>query len=82
MKLTPLGDGPHSALFIHSRACVVSGEEKEKHKTRAEAASVLFFFSWDYYRSVAEPEDPAFFRKTAMHGRACFSLVIFISVSS
>lgn len=82
MKLTLLGDDPHSALFIHSRACVVSGDKKEKNKTRTEDAFLLFFFSQEYYRSMAEPEDPAFFRKAVTHERARFSLVIFISVTS
>lgn len=45
MTLTPLGNGPHSALFIPSRACVVSGVGEKGRKTKQEQKMLLFFSS-------------------------------------
>lgn len=55
-------------------------ENGRKTKTGADFSS-LCFFSREYCRSVAEPEDPAFFGEAATAWEGIrFSLVIFISI--
>ena len=69
-----------TVVFVWFQAAV---RREEKLKKGAEDVSIVCSFSQEYCRSVAEPEDPAFFGEAAMaQVGISFSLLTFVSITS